>query len=78
MPIDLQAKLLRAIQNKEITRVGGTKKINLDIRFIAATNSNLREKIREGQFRQDILQIKRHPDFHPSASRKERRHSTAM
>ena len=55
MPIDLQAKLLRAIQNKEITRVGGTKKINLDIRFIAATNSNLREKIREGQFRQDLF-----------------------
>ena len=55
MPIDLQAKLLRAIQNKEITRVGGTKEINLDIRFIAATNSNLREKIREGQFRQDLF-----------------------
>ena len=53
--IDLLAKLLRAIQNKEITRVGGTKKINLDIRFIAATNSNLREKIREGQFRQDLF-----------------------
>ena len=54
MPIDLQAKLLRAIQNKEITRVGGTKKINLDIRFIAATNCNLKEKIREGTFRQDL------------------------
>lgn len=55
MPIDLQAKLLRAIQNKEITRVGGTKKINLDIRFIAATNSNLKDKIREGKFRQDLF-----------------------
>ena len=55
MPLDLQAKLLRAIQNKEITRVGGTKKINLDIRFIAATNCNLREKIKEGSFRQDLF-----------------------
>ena len=51
MPLDLQAKLLRAIQNKEITRVGGTKKINLDIRF----NCNLREKIKEGSFRQDLF-----------------------
>ena len=55
MPMDLQAKLLRAIQNKEITRVGGTKKIDLDIRFIAATNSDLKEKIREGLFRQDLF-----------------------
>lgn len=55
MPLDLQAKLLRAVQNQEITRVGGTKKINLDIRFIAATNSNLKEKMQLGQFRQDLF-----------------------
>lgn len=55
MPMDLQVKLLRAIQNKEICRVGGTKNIDLDIRFIAATNSNLKEKIRTGQFRQDLF-----------------------
>ena len=51
---DLQVKLLRAIQNKEITRVGGTKPIKLDIRFIAATNSDLKRKIAEGTFRQDL------------------------
>ena len=55
MPMDLQVKLLRAIQNKEITRVGGTRIIKLDIRFIAATNSDLRKKIAEGTFRQDLF-----------------------
>lgn len=54
MPLDLQAKLLRAIQNKEITRVGGTKPIPLDIRFIAATNSDLKKKMNEGTFRSDL------------------------
>lgn len=54
MPMDLQVKLLRAIQNKEITKVGGTKPIPLDIRFIAATNSDLKQKILEGTFRRDL------------------------
>lgn len=54
MPMDLQVKLLRAIQTKQITRVGGTKAIDLDIRFIAATNSDLKKKIAEGTFRQDL------------------------
>ncbi|MGN0733820.1 MAG: sigma-54 interaction domain-containing protein [Emergencia sp.] len=55
MPMDLQVKLLRAIQDKEITRVGGTRPIKLDIRFIAATNSSLKDKIAEGTFRQDLF-----------------------
>lgn len=54
MPMDLQVKLLRAIQNKEITRIGGTKSIPLDIRFIALTNNNLKEKIANGEFRSDL------------------------
>lgn len=54
MPMDLQVKLLRAIQSKEITRVGGTRPIKLDIRFIAATNSDLKQKIADGTFRQDL------------------------
>lgn len=54
MPLDLQAKLLRAIQNNEITRVGGTKPIKLDVRFIASTNNNLKQKIKEGSFRSDL------------------------
>ncbi|MCR5034571.1 MAG: sigma 54-interacting transcriptional regulator [Clostridia bacterium] len=55
MPLDLQVKLLRAIQNKEITRVGGTKPIPLDIRFISSTNSDLKKKIAEGTFRRDLF-----------------------
>jgi len=55
MPLDLQVKLLRAIQNKEITRVGGTKPISLDIRFISSTNSNLKQKIEQGTFRRDLF-----------------------
>ncbi|MBQ6401604.1 MAG: sigma 54-interacting transcriptional regulator [Firmicutes bacterium] len=55
MPLDLQVKLLRAIQNKEITRVGGTKPIPLDIRFISATNADLKQRIDEGTFRRDLF-----------------------
>ena len=55
MPMDLQVKLLRAIQHKEITRIGGSKPIKLDIRFIAATNSDLKTKVSEGVFRQDLF-----------------------
>ena len=51
MPLSLQAKLLRAIQNREITRVGSTKARRLDIRFLSLTNSNLREKVAAGTFR---------------------------
>lgn len=54
MSLDLQAKLLRAIQNKEIMRVGGTHPINLDLRFLAATNADLKKKVTEGTFRQDL------------------------
>lgn len=54
MPMDLQVKLLRAIQSQEITRIGGSKPIKLDIRFLALTNSNLQEKIANGTFRQDL------------------------
>lgn len=54
MPMDLQVKLLRAIQQQEITRIGGSKVIKLDIRFLALTNSDLKEKIEKGTFRQDL------------------------
>lgn len=54
MSMDLQVKLLRAIQNKEITKIGGTKNISLDIRFIASTNSDLKQKILRGEFRSDL------------------------
>lgn len=54
MPMDMQAKLLRAIQSNEITRVGGVKPIKLDIRYIAATNCDLKQKVRGGTFRSDL------------------------
>jgi len=55
MPLILQAKLLRTIQTQTITRVGGTNKIKLDIRFIAATNRNLRDEVEKGNFREDLF-----------------------
>lgn len=55
MPMDLQVKLLRAIQQQEITRIGGSKTIKLDIRFLALTNSDLKHKIENGTFRQDLF-----------------------
>lgn len=54
IPIHLQSKLLRAIQEKEIMRVGGTKVIPVDIRFIAATNRDLKEAVSNGTFRGDL------------------------
>lgn len=54
MPMDLQVKLLRAIQSQEITRIGGTKTIRLDVRFLALTNADLKRRVDEGTFRQDL------------------------
>ncbi|MBF0224201.1 MAG: sigma-54-dependent Fis family transcriptional regulator [Desulfobacterales bacterium] len=53
-PATMQAKLLRAIQEKEILRVGGTKPVQIDIRIIAATNKDLKKLIDAGIFRQDL------------------------
>jgi len=54
MPLSLQPKLLRVLQENEFMRVGGTKKISLDVRFISATNEKLMEMISSGKFRQDL------------------------
>lgn len=54
MPIALQSKLLRVLQERELTRIGGTKSIKLDIRIIAATNQNLEEIVKKKLFRQDL------------------------
>ena len=54
MPVALQAKLLRAIQEQEIERVGGTHVIRVKVRIIAATNHDLRQGIEDGTFRQDL------------------------
>ena len=55
MPLHLQTKLLRAIQTKQIMRVGGTYYLSVDVRIITATNVNLEEAVRAGTFRQDLF-----------------------
>jgi DNA-binding NtrC family response regulator len=55
MDTRLQAKLLRAIQERVIDRVGGSKPVPVDIRIIATSNRNLADAVREGQFREDLL-----------------------
>ena len=52
--LDLQAKLLRAIQEGEIERVGGTKPIKTEFRLVAATNVDLEKAVKEGRFREDL------------------------
>lgn len=54
MSLSAQAKVLRALQDKKITRVGGDKSINVDVRVLAATNKNLKKEIEEGRFREDL------------------------
>ncbi len=55
IPLELQVKLLRVIENRKFKRVGGTKTIDLDIRFISATNKNLKQMVRDNLFREDLL-----------------------
>lgn len=55
MNMNLQTKLLRVLQEKEITRIGSNKTIKLDFRMIAATNRNLAQEVKDGKFRQDLF-----------------------
>jgi len=54
LPLDVQAKLLRVLQENEVVRVGGAKAVPVDVRIIAATNANLEQKIITGEFREDL------------------------
>ena len=54
LPVSLQVKLLRALQEREIRRVGGTRQIEVDVRLVSATNRNLRESVVNGQFREEL------------------------
>ncbi len=54
MPIMLQAKLLRVIQERVMVRVGGTKEIPIDVRIVSATNADIKKSIKEGRFREDL------------------------
>lgn len=55
MPLSLQPKLLRAIQEREIVRVGASKPIKIDVRIVSATNANLEQKVANGEFREDLF-----------------------
>ncbi|AKJ63547.1 sigma-54-dependent transcriptional regulator [Kiritimatiella glycovorans] len=54
MPLNIQSKLLRALQDKVVRKVGGTKNVEVDVRLVAASNSPLEDLIREGRFREDL------------------------
>ncbi len=55
MPLSLQSKLLRVLEDREVTRLGGTKAKKINVRYIFATNRDLRKMIGDGQFRQDLF-----------------------
>ena len=54
MDLNIQSKLLRVLQEKELTRLGGTSKIKLDFRLVVATHKNLSEEVKKGNFREDL------------------------
>ena len=54
MPLELQAKILRVLQEQEVTRIGGTASNQVDVRVVAATNQDLTERVRNGEFREDL------------------------
>ena len=75
--MDLQPKLLRALQEQEFERLGSTKTIHVDVRLIAATHRDLESMIRNNQFREDLFyRLRVFPDRNPAAARTARRHST--
>lgn len=55
MPLELQSKLLRVLQEREVVRIGGNKAIKIDIRLITATHKNLSEEVKNGKFREDLF-----------------------
>jgi two-component system nitrogen regulation response regulator GlnG len=55
MPVELQAKLLRVLQEREIDRVGGSRPLPVDVRIVAATNADLGRSVEEGRFRRDLF-----------------------
>jgi two-component system response regulator AtoC len=64
MPMDMQAKLLRAIEERAFRRVGGTKLIKVDVQILAASNRNLEKLIEEDKFREDLYYRLKVVDLH--------------
>jgi len=54
MPLSLQAKILRALQEREITPLGSNKSVKVDVRVLSATSRNLEEMVKKGEFREDL------------------------
>jgi PAS domain S-box-containing protein len=73
LPLHLQMKLLKVVQDKKITRIGGLKPIDVDFRLVTATNQNLKELVQEGRFREDLYYRLNVVDIHipPLRERKE-------
>jgi DNA-binding NtrC family response regulator len=55
MPLYAQSKLLRVLQEREVTKIGGSEEIAIDVRLVCTTNRNLQEEVKEGQFREDLF-----------------------
>jgi DNA-binding NtrC family response regulator len=72
MPMDIQAKLLRALEERAFRRVGGTSLIHVDVQVLAASNRNLKTMIRDNQFREDLYYRLKVVDLHLSALRERR------
>ena len=75
LPLEVQAKLLRAIQHNEFERLGSSHTIKVDVRIVATTNRNLEEEVRKGRFRQDLYyRLNVFPITVPPLTAAERRH----
>ena len=69
LPLELQSKLLRVIQEGEFERLGNSRTIKVDVRIIAATNRNLEEEVEKGRFRSDLwYRLNVFPDYHAAAA----------
>jgi len=78
MPPNLQAKLLKVIEDKEFLRVGGIRTIRVDVRFIAATNQNIKQLISDGRFREDLYYRLNVMDIHISPLRERKEDITPL